>query len=173
MNTETYTLRQVSSRLSKTKREADLRLIDRFIRHLTNNDLLRIVGGKHTGTGRSRQYTSEEVIAAAYLYELSRYGVTIGDLKVFRKDYDTRMKVAADKKALLGGTDEKTQKQGYIIYHGVPDKHNVSGFYLRITDQLFDPELWELHNSDKNKLYEFESALVINCRALVARLDLS
>jgi len=172
MNTESYTLSQLSRRLCKTQRDDDLRLIERMVKHWTSHDILRTVGEKHTGTGRSRLYTQEEIIVAAYLYELSRYGVTIGDLKVFRKYYDSRMKTSADREALLGGTDKKTKKHGYILFNGVPDKYNVSGFRLIKADQLFDPDLWELDNSDKGRVHEYESVMVINCRALVTRLDL-
>jgi hypothetical protein len=148
-----------------------LDFLDRQIKHWTSNDLLRTVGSKHTGTGRSRSYSEEEIFSAAYLHELSKYGVTIGNLKRFRKNYDGWMKDSEYKDKLLGGTD-KLGRHGYVVYYGISDNPNSSaGFAFISAKSLSDDDLWTIdHDGSTVESYNFQSALVINCRDLVARV---
>jgi hypothetical protein len=59
----------------------ELQRIMRQLRHWTQSDVLRPIGGLYIGTGRSREYAIETVLVAAILSELSNLGMTIGTLK--------------------------------------------------------------------------------------------
>jgi len=159
MKEETYTLREISCRLSKKLREDELRFIDRQIKHWTSNDLLRPVGDKHTGTGRSRSYKMNEVIAAAYLHEFSKYGVTIGHLKEFRRCFDFWMKDVALSDCLLG----KKGDTGCVVYHA---SHNNPVFYaIQGNPNHID---FTSHGEEVNE--HFSSGLVVNCHDLISPL---
>ncbi|NCC04126.1 MAG: hypothetical protein EOM37_08815 [Proteobacteria bacterium] len=171
MTNVTYSHGELVPRLSASQRDADMKFVSRQIKHWTSNDLLRPVGDKHTGMGRSRQYPEQEIIVAAYLHELSKYGVTIGNLKGFRKFFDNCMKNPDSANALMG----KTNKQGYggyIVYLGLSDKPNKAAGYKIIPigtvsgDDIFLTDV----NTDKDMKHL--SGLIINCADVVARLNL-
>jgi hypothetical protein len=165
MTDTTFTLKEISYRLSKTLKEDDLRFIDRQIKHWTNNDLLRPLGEKHTGTGRSRVYIWHEVVAAAYLHELSAFGVTVGELKKFRKKFDAWMKSANNQIALLGEVNEDLGCFSYLAYYGP-----ARGFDLILATPTELSSMWEIQGSN-GKTYNFQSALVINCNKLNERIS--
>ena len=147
-----------------------MKFIDRQIKHWTSNDLLRPVGDKHTGMGRSRQYPKEEIIVAAYLHELSKYGVTIGNLKGFRKFYDRCLKNPDSFNALMGKTD-KHGYGGYIVYCGLSDQPNKSaGYQIISAGRISGEDIFTIPDGDKN--FHVKSGLIINCADVVARLNL-
>ncbi len=84
----TYTLKQVASRVCMSKDPAEIETVARQIRHWTVSDLLVPVGEKYTGTGRSRRYSANEVRLAAWLAELSKYGMTVSLLETARATYE-------------------------------------------------------------------------------------
>ncbi len=172
MTNATYSHGELVPRLSASQRDADMKFVSRQIKHWTSNDLLRPVGDKHTGMGRSRQYPEQEIIVAAYLHELSKYGVTIGNLKAFRKFFDTAMKTPDSANALMGKTD-KHGYGGYIIYYGLSDQPNKgSGYQIVPIGRISGDDVFTLHDSKANKDFNFKSGLVINCADVVARLNL-
>jgi DNA-binding transcriptional MerR regulator len=169
MESTIYTLKEVSRRISASLRDKDLRFVDRQIKHWTSNDLLKTAGEKHTGTGRSRLYTKEEIIVAAYLHRLTSHGVTIGNLKRFRKNYDSWMKSPQYRDTLLGKTNKHGQG-GRIIYYAPEDLQNsMSGFAIETPGPLSD-DVFEINDSKTGKVHRFESAAIIDCKSIVARL---
>lgn len=89
-----YSVKDVAALIARGSADQPARLI-RQIRHWTANDLLIPVGGKNTGTGVSRMYDVTGVRCAAILLELSRYGITVGQLEGF-----------AEWAAMLSGSNE-------------------------------------------------------------------
>src|SRR4051794_37184763 len=72
MALDTYTLKEVAAVLCASGDPAEVERIARQVRHWTVADLLHPTGKKHTGTGRSRRYTADEIRKASILLELSR-----------------------------------------------------------------------------------------------------
>jgi len=165
-----YSVKEVAMRLSSSHRDEDIAFLMRQIKHWTNNDLLHTVGTKHIGTGRSREYSKEELIAAAYLQELAKYGLTIASLMAFRNFYNKRMKEEESKKALLGGTDGKGNG-GHICFYGLGDRPDKSqGFVMHPCGEFNEYHFWSLDTGNKDM--EFQSVLAINCLNTVKRLNL-
>lgn len=166
-----YSVREVAIRLSSSRREDGIEFLMRQIKHWTNNDLIHTTGNKNTGTGRSREYSREETIAAAYLLELSKYGFTVGQLVRFRSFFDLFMRDQERRYALLGKTDRKGNG-GYILYYGWGDKPNKSSgmFLFHSGVKLNAQSLWQLNLPGED--IDCRSILMINCFLTVKRLDL-
>ncbi len=90
--TRTYTLKEVATILSATKTREEIERIARQIRHWTLSGVLEPEGEKHTGTGRSRRYSADEIRFAAWLMELARYGVTVSIMLCVRYAFDDEAK---------------------------------------------------------------------------------
>jgi hypothetical protein len=165
-----FTVREVAMRLTDSRRDEVIDFVMRQIKHWTNNKLIRTTGTMHSGRGRSRSYAKEELIAAAYLLRLSRYGLTIGQLESFRKMYDGHIRHEAGKADLYGKVDEHGNG-AYIKYYGLGEMPGKgAGFILEPRGTLETDELWYLDTGDK--MMNFTDVLVINCRAVVERLGL-
>jgi len=77
MDPRTYTLKEAVFALNRSGSAEEASRLTRHIRHWTTMDLLRPEGAKHTGTGRSREYSADTIYRAAVLVELARYRVPI------------------------------------------------------------------------------------------------
>jgi len=75
-----YTLKQVVAAIAPHAEPAEREKTARQVRHWTLLGLLVPLGAKHTGTGTSRRYGPLEIVKAAILRELSRYGVGVTHL---------------------------------------------------------------------------------------------
>ena len=173
MTNDTYTLREISPRLSAGQREDQMKFIERQIKHWVSSDLLRPIGDKHTGMGRSRYYTKDEVIIAAYLHELTKYGVTIGQLKEFRETYDKLIKDPKNKAILYGEEPKSGPPTHYLVYNVQSSPKNVGiirtytgGYEQNLADTFIVP----LGKNGEDTL--LSSGLIICCYALISRLDL-
>ena len=177
MTDETYTLNEVAVRLSLSKKDQAVALLTRKVKHWTNYDLLNTIGEKHTGTGRNRQYKRDEVFCAAYLNELSKFGLTIGGLKAFREEYDKWMKSPQKRKLLQGGVTEDEDNihlgeiGGYILYQGWSGDDETNGKFLFVDDRFLQQKLLGQFPSDMKPQY-FASILLLNCQEIVERLKL-
>jgi hypothetical protein len=105
------------------------------------------------------------------LHELSKYGVTIGNLKGFRKFFDTAMKTPDSANALMGKTN-KHGYGGYIVYLGLSDKPNkAAGYKIIPVGEVSGNDIF-LTDVNAAKDMRHLSGLVINCADVVARLNL-
>jgi len=77
MEPRTYTLKEAVYALNRSGSSEEAARLTRHIRHWTTMDLLKPEGKKHTGTGRSREYSADTIYRAAVLVELARYRVPI------------------------------------------------------------------------------------------------
>jgi hypothetical protein len=172
MNEETYTLKEVSRKLSLSLRDKDLHLIDRQIKHWTSNDLLKTVGDKHTGTGRSRVYAKEEIYVAGYLQELTKYGLTIGVLSNFRKKYNQWLK---DKRLcdLLHGKGDKIGRSGHIVCQAFSGRGGGGyAFNVKSAEELSHLEVvGYIENETEGIDLVCRSALIINCGDIIRHID--
>jgi hypothetical protein len=79
---ETLTVSEVADKIADPiGGPYDKTRIIRQLRHWTLSNILRPVGGTHTGIGRHRQYSQESVLVAAVLVELSKLGLSVGTLQ--------------------------------------------------------------------------------------------
>jgi len=77
MSEELYTLKEMAKILGTAFKEEEPDVCARKIRHWTLMDLLSPHGKKHTGTGKSRLYSIQEIYKAAILMELTRWKVPL------------------------------------------------------------------------------------------------
>lgn len=77
MASDALTLKQLVETIAPSADAEEAGRIMRQVRHWTQRELLRPVGGKSTGTGVSRRYDPDEVRKAAILLELSHYRVPV------------------------------------------------------------------------------------------------
>ena len=75
MNVRTYTLKEAVFALNRSGSAEEASRLTRHIRHWTSMDLLKPEGAKHTGTGRSREYSADTIRRAAVLVELAKWRV--------------------------------------------------------------------------------------------------
>ena len=75
MNVRTYTLKEAVFALNRSGTVEEASRLTRHLRHWTSMDLLKTEGKKHTGTGRSREYSADTIRRAAVLVELARWRV--------------------------------------------------------------------------------------------------
>lgn len=83
MSDTAYTIAELVDALAPDGSEAERLKLLRQLRHWTLNDLLRTTGRKHSGRGVHRRYDEHELIKAAILRELARYGTTVTQLNGF------------------------------------------------------------------------------------------
>jgi len=72
MQPRTYTLKEAVFALNRTGTAEEASRLTRLVRHWTSMDLLKPEGAKHTGTGRSREYSADTICRAAVLVERKR-----------------------------------------------------------------------------------------------------
>ena len=88
MSYRDFTLKEMASLLVEAGAPDGVSKIMRRIRHWTNEDVLKTIGQKHTGTGISRRYSHHELEKTAVLIEAARYGLSINLLWNFSEWMD-------------------------------------------------------------------------------------
>lgn len=173
---QTFTLKQVAERVSRTKEPEDIERLMRQIRHWTLCDLMLPVGGKHTGTGRSRRYDADEVRVAAVLAELTRYGMTVTLLDGMREGWSDQMRMWR----------EATSSTEPIFYEVVWDEYTMmcKPNYGRIelisreSDRVGSRKLQDGAEDDEwpqGSIFNpanIESGIVLNLTKIFTRLEL-
>jgi len=81
MSEDTFTLRAVVKALREAFNLPEDPSHLRTVRYWVSEGLLRPTGAVHTGKGKSRIFTRDEILRAAILFECARWNVTVGTMK--------------------------------------------------------------------------------------------
>jgi hypothetical protein len=65
--------------------------LGRSIQHFAGQGLLRAIGGPHTGRGRERRFKRDEILRAAILYQMGKFNVSIGTMKLMMQEVDNEI----------------------------------------------------------------------------------
>jgi len=93
MPTDPVTAAEITARLCRafTEYPPDETVLGRAIRYWSSQEVLRPIGGPHTGRGRERLFKSEEILRAAILFQLAKFDVAIGTMKLMMKEIDAEI----------------------------------------------------------------------------------
>lgn len=162
MKNTTYTVREVAAIISGSN---DPKVIDRVVRQVrywTNDGFLNPVGGKHTGSGRHREYNAHEVKKAAVIAELVRHGVSVSKLCPFEEYLDGLITdfIFDDKENYyLVHAEEFGETGGNMSVVGSDDRSP-----LRIVDRWDEASMIDFMN--------YPTCIIINLAKLFSKLDL-
>ena len=163
-DSQTYTVKQIAQKLAGKRPDLPLPKLMRQIRHWTTLDYLTTIGSKHTGTGVSRLYGTNEVPKALILAELYRRGVSLSEFEEFGKflDFNIGHYAKTWQDALSG------KKPVFLVLYFGLDGSNACNFETGTLD------LNAIHQQDGSlgTMLELEltTAIVVNMTCLFSTL---
>jgi hypothetical protein len=152
MQTEGYSVSDIVERLCRAGDIQDRTPILRMVRYWVNEGVVRPNGPVHTGRGRDRMFASQEILRAALIFEMSKWHLVVGTMKVLMDgiDQEAERRTAGELLALI---DIESATYFRFSTWGYP-RH-----YMLLTDlRPFPPQV--------------RSELYINARKLKADLGL-
>jgi hypothetical protein len=82
MDQERYAISEIAARIGRAAGIQDPSSLLRMIRYWANEGLMVPVGPLHTGKGRDRLFARQEILRASILFEMSKWNLTAGTMKV-------------------------------------------------------------------------------------------
>ena len=159
MKNTTYTVREVAAIISGSN---DPKVIDRVVRQIrywTTEGILKPVGDKHTGSGRSREYNSNEVKKSAVIAELIRHGISLSKLYSFEEYLEE----------LLSDLHLEDKENFYLVH---AEEFGETGADMSIigSDDRNPLRILDRWDSD---FMNYPTCIIINLTKLFVRLDLN
>src|SRR4051794_38921054 len=87
---------EIAKRLCQASGRRDEAGMLRSIRYWVNEGMLHPIGPVHPGKGRERQFDKDDILRAALIYEMTKWNLTVGTMKVLLQSLD----LAAEQHAL-------------------------------------------------------------------------
>jgi len=100
--------------------------IARSVRYWAGEGLLPPIGGLHTGRGRDRLFKREEILRAAILYQMTKFNVTVGTMKLMMKEIDREIAAVAPNSNLLNLLDNTITEYFVWSTWGYPDTYRLA-----------------------------------------------
>jgi hypothetical protein len=110
MSDDVVTAAEITRRLTRAlgaHMPVDEIVLGRAIRHWAGHGLLRTIGDPHTGRGRDRLFKREEILRGAILFQIAKYYIPLGPMKLMMSEIDAEIAAVVPGKDLL-----------YLLDHG-------------------------------------------------------
>jgi hypothetical protein len=101
-------------------------VLGRAVRHWAGHNLLRAIGGPHTGRGRDRIFRNEEILRAALLFQISNFFIPVGPMKLMMKEIDEEIAAVAPSKDIVYLLDHTARQ--YFVWStlGYPNTYRLA-----------------------------------------------
>ncbi|MCB9973321.1 MAG: hypothetical protein H6854_02025 [Rhodospirillales bacterium] len=163
---KTYTNKQVAAIIARGNDPQEIERLARQVRYWTTEDILSPIGGKHSGTGRHREYGIQEVYKAALTYELMRHGVSVITLLPWAEYIGSQINIYNWEHLI------SEQKNMLLMYSKDCSDHNRNLF--TIVDHQQNPLSYLQAWQDEGNLVDpmdYPTVIIINLTKLFARLE--
>jgi hypothetical protein len=96
MDENGYSISEISASICRAAGIKDPAFLLRMIRYWANEAILVPIGALHTGRGRDRLFQRQEILRAAILFEMSKWNLTAGTMKVLMNQINNEAVKRAD-----------------------------------------------------------------------------
>lgn len=83
-----YSISEIAAAICRAAGIDDATPLLRMIRYWANEGILQPLGPMHTGRGRDRLFLRQEILRAAILFEMSKWNLTAGTMKILMTEID-------------------------------------------------------------------------------------
>jgi hypothetical protein len=96
MGKDGYSISEISASICRAAGIKDPAFLLRMIRYWANEAILVPIGPLHTGRGRDRLFQREEILRAAILFEMSKWNLTVGAMRILMNQVKNEAFTRAD-----------------------------------------------------------------------------
>jgi hypothetical protein len=154
---ETVMASEITRRLNAAlqaqyRRPPDEAALGRSVQYWANQGLLRSIGGLHTGKGRERLFSREEILRAAILHQLSKFNTSAGTMQLMMEEVDREIEAVSPGSDLIELLDASSIHYFVWSTYGYPDTYGLAATVRRPSppEALFprisvDARAWRTH----------------------------